>query len=291
MNPLQLINLNPLMEKTSGRPEIVVGLIDGPVMQQHPALIKANIRELAGAPTGTCTLPNSMACVHGTFVAGILSATRDSVAPAICPDCTLLIHPVFPEIAGAYNPMPRTTPEKLAASIWEAVDAGARVLNLSLAINAHAPMKNQQLKEALDYAASRGAIVVCATGNQGTVAGSTLTQHPVVIPVTAYSQQGRPLNLSNIGTSIGRNGLGAPGEEIKSIGSRNATHTLTGTSAATPFVTGTIALLWSLFPTATSAQVKMAVTGNGLPRRRTLVPPLLDANAAVTRLQHIAGRN
>ena len=165
------------------------------------------------------------------------------------------------------------------------------MINLSLALETHTSQGHYQLKDALDFAASRSTIVVSATGNQGTVGGSTLTQHPAVIPVAAYSQQGRPLNLSNIGASIGRNGLGAPGEEIVSLGAGNSSHMLTGTSAATPFVTGTIALLWSLFPAATTAQVKMAITSSTAPGRRTVVPPLLNANTARTRLQHLVERN
>ena len=37
-NVLDLVNLNPLMELTSGRPEIVIGLVDGPVVIIHPDL-------------------------------------------------------------------------------------------------------------------------------------------------------------------------------------------------------------------------------------------------------------
>ena len=54
--------------------------------------------------------------------------------------------------------------------------------------------------------------------------------------------------------------------------------TLGGTSAATPFVTGAIALLWSLFPAATAAEVRLALTQAR--RRSAVVPPLLDAWAA-----------
>ncbi len=53
---------------------------------------------------------------------------------------------------------------------------------------------------------------------------------------------------SNLGSSIARRGLMAPGDAVTSLGTNGQTVTSGGTSAATPFVTGAIALLWSIFP-------------------------------------------
>jgi len=87
------------------------------------------------------------------------------------------------------------------------------------------------------------------------------------------------MNLSNLGASIGRCGLGAPGEAVTSLGVTNPL-TMGGTSAATPFVTGAAALIWSDFPGATAAEVRSAVTMAAAPRRTTIVPPLLNAWAS-----------
>ncbi|MGB0910986.1 MAG: S8 family peptidase [Nitrospirales bacterium] len=277
MTPVQLIKLNGLMKRTKGRPEIVVGLIDGPVMTQHAALTTDHIREVAGAQTSTCTIPSSLACIHGTFVAGILSASRDSNAPAICPDCTLVVRPIFPEMTNSYGAMPNTTPENLASAIVNVIENGARIVNLSLAIGTAAAQGHRQLQDALDFAASRHAVLVAASGNQGTIGGTVLTQHTAVIPVMAYDRYGQPLDLSNLGTSIGRNGLGGPGDEITSLGSSRNSHKMSGTSAATPFVTGAMALLWSLFPSTSVEQMKSAITQSIGQRRKSVVPPLLNA--------------
>jgi subtilisin family serine protease len=268
------------MERSSGRPEVTVALIDGPVALTHADLAGASIRELPGTLKGTCVSADSSACQHGTFVAGILSARRGSVAPAICPGCTLLLRPIFAESADGDGRMPSATPEELAQAVAETVDAGARVINLSSALVRPSLHGERGLAEALNYAAHRRVLTVAAAGNQGTVGSSVITSHPWVIPVTACNTQGKPLSDSNLGGSIGKRGLSAPGENITSLGASGEPRTFGGTSAAAPFVTGTIALLWSEFPRATAAQIKLALTQAALPRRATISPPLLDAWAA-----------
>jgi subtilisin family serine protease len=280
MDPLDLVKLTPLMERNSGSPELKIGLIDGPVVTQHPDLAGEHLREIPGNNSGACTQANSAACLHGTFVAGILSAKRGSVAPAVCPNCTLLVRPIFAETKAANGKMPSAMPEELAQAILDCIEAGARVLNVSAAL-AQPSIKNERvLEEALDQAARRGVIVIVAAGNQGILGSTAITCHPWVIPVVGYDLQGRPMNHSNLGSSIGRRGLGAPGDRITSIGANGKPLTLGGTSAAAPFVTGAIALLWSEFPTATATEIKFAATQAYTPRRTTVVPPLLDAWAA-----------
>lgn len=282
MNALELVKLTPLMERTCGRPEIVVALIDGPVMMRNPDLSIGNIRELAGDFRGTCSQASSAACRHGTFVAGILSAKRGSAAPAICPGCTLLVRPIFSETVDGNGQVPYATPDELAEAIAESVAAGALVLNMSVGL-VPSTKDEQKLQDSLDYAAKRGVIVVAAAGNQDLVGSSIITRHPWILPVTACDLGGRISPTSNLGISIGRGGLSAPGEGVTSLGTDGTQTSFRGTSVATPFVTGTVALLWSQFPGASANDIKAAVTRGG-PRRHTLVPPVLDAWAASKRL-------
>jgi subtilisin family serine protease len=279
MSPLELVRLTELMKCGQGRPEIAIGLIDGPVALNHPDFA-GTVRQLPGRLRGICSLTNSFACSHGTFVAGILFARRGSIAPAICPGCTLLLRPIFAEALNGKGQMPSATPEELAQAIIDSVDAGARVINLSSALVRTSPKAESNLEESLNYAAHRGVIVVAAAGNQGVVGNSTITNHSWVIPVAACNTQGRPLDQSNLGRSIGRRGLSAPGESVTSLGTNGRPQTFGGTSAAAPFVTGAMALLWSEFPGATAAQIKLAVRRPGMARRRTIAPPVLDARAA-----------
>ena len=280
MSPLELVKLTALMERTSGSPEVKIGFIDGPVVTQHPDLAGEHLRKISGNDGAICTQANSTACLHGTFVAGILSAKRNSLAPAICPNCTLLIRPIFAEAISGSEQMPSATPQELAAAIIECIDAGARVLNLSLALAQPSTKGEQALEEALNQGVRRGVIVVVAAGNQGTLGSSAITRHPWVIPVVACNLAGRPTNESNLGNSIGRRGLCAPGDAITSLSAEGPPLTIGGTSVAVPFVTGAIALLWSEFPAASGAQIKLAISQASAPRRASIVPPLLDAAAA-----------
>jgi len=280
MNPLDLVKLTSLMERASGGSDVKIGLIDGPVVTGHPDLAGGHLSEVPGGHGATCTQTESTACVHGTFIAGILCAKRNSSAPAICPDCTLLIRPIFSEQSAGREQMPSATPQELAVALIDCIDAGARIINLSLALAQPSTKGEHALEEALDHSLRRGVILAAAAGNQGTLGSSALTRHPWVIPVVACDLLGRPIAASNLGSSIGRRGLSAPGDEITSLGAEGELLTLGGTSVAVPFVTAAIALLWSEFPAASAAQIKLAIVQASTPRRAAVVPPLLDAEAA-----------
>jgi subtilisin family serine protease len=272
MNHLDVVNLTKLLTLTEGKSEIKVGLIDGPVVTSHPDLEGGNIFEVPGKQ-GTCASAGSVACIHGTFVAGILSGKRGSQSPSICPGCTLLVCPIFTE--ATRGQVPSASPTELAEAISECIESGARLINLSVALT-QLSKGQHELEEALDYAANQGVIAVAAAGNQGTVGSSVITHHPWVIPVAACDLQGRPIDQSNLGNSIGRKGLRAPGDEVTSLSAEGTPIKMGGTSVAAPFVTGAIALLWSQFPDANATELKSAIM-QAHPPRRTIVPPLLDA--------------
>ena len=284
-NPLDLVNLGPVMELSSGRVETTIALIDGPVATDHEDLSKTTIREIPGRLGGTCARASSIACMHGTFVAGILSARRGSAAPSIAPGCTLLVRPIFAETALGNRNMPSATPQELATAINDCIRAGANVINLSAALVQPSAKGERDLGEALDNSAQRGVIVVAAAGNQGTISSSVITRHPWVIPVVAFDLRGQPISYSNLGNSIGRHGLSAPGDAITSLGTNGKPPIFSGTSAAAPFVTGAVALLRSIFPKATATEVRFALVQGQARRRATIVPALLDAWAAYQSLQ------
>jgi subtilisin family serine protease len=165
-SPLDLVKLTPLMHRSSGAPDIMIGLIDGPVALEHTDLNAQNIRVISHQGSGNCSNVSSVACVHGTFVAGILAAKRGSTGLAICPGCTLLVRSIFAETSLTEEPVPSATPAELADAIWDLVEAGAHIINLSLAL-VQSARGGIELGQALDLAARKGVIVVASAGNQG----------------------------------------------------------------------------------------------------------------------------
>jgi subtilisin family serine protease len=277
---LGVVGLAALMRLTPGIAEVGVGLVDGPVLSGQPDLADARLEFLGPLP-GTCRSSRGKACEHATFLAGVLVARRGSVAPALCPGCTLMVRPVFREDADS-DQIPQSTPAEIGRGVVDCVGAGARVVNISAAMSRPTVRSEQELRHALDWAAARGAIVVAAAGNQGELGSSELTRHPGVIAVVAYDRARRPLGDSNFAGSIARRGVGAPGDEIVSLGPAGAPISRGGTSVAAAVVSGTIALLWSLVPDAPAGTVRRAVVGPA--GRRTVVAPLLDAQASYARL-------
>lgn len=277
---LDQIKLSSLMRATSGRPEVVVGVIDGLVDLSHPAFQGARIRSTHRDRVVSCRNADSVACSHGTFIAGILGARRGLPAPAICPQCDLVLRPIFHEEQRNASGMPASSPRELATAIRETIDAGARVINLSVGLSQAPLVVYRELHEVCHYAVQRGVILVVASGNQGRIGYNPLLVHPWVIPVTGCDERGSLSRESNLAPSVGKRGLMAPGRNITSTSPGGQYVQISGTSVAVPFVTGTIALLWSEFPQATAAEIRHAVLRGATARRGTITPPLLNAEAA-----------
>jgi subtilisin family serine protease len=284
MDPIALARLGPLMRATAGSPDIVVGIVDGPIRADHPYLAGRALRVLSDANRGAGGATQTLAALHGTFVAGILAADRGSPAPAICPGCRFVSYAIFGESRGPGGHDLVATPQQLGDAISSVIDAGARIVNLSVALAEPSSQIHRNLDEVFTYAASRGTILVTAAGNQGTLGTSALTRHAWAIPVAAVDATGAPTPQSNLGRAIGRHGLAAPGMGVTSLGLGREPMTLGGTSAAAPFVSGTAALLWSLFPQAPAAAIVEALRNGTTRSRSTVTPPLLDAMAAHDRL-------
>ncbi len=246
---------------------VPVAVIDGPY--DAAALSRVLAQAPVNLGNGSCSVEPNNACNHGTFVMGLLGARRDALIPGLCPDCKLLHVPLFVD-EGA----PWASVAALANAIIVAVAAGARLINLSLAILGDDAQNHPELALALDRAEANGAVVVVAAGNQARPAIGQLLSHPVTVPVVAVDVAGRLLPDCNFGPLILRRGIAAFGHEVLGYAPGGGTTLMSGTSVATAVATGILALLWAERPEAEGAEIRAAVAR--LAPRNGPVPPMLD---------------
>ncbi|MEJ5249504.1 MAG: S8 family peptidase [Caldilinea sp.] len=187
---------------------------------------------------------------HGTHVAGIAAAALNNGAGAagVCPQCTIL--PV--KVLDSGN---KGTWGTVAAGIYYAVDQGARVINLSLGATA----SSKTLERAIQYAEEHDVIVVAAAGNAASETPFYPAALPYVIAVGATTAQDVLWPLSNTGEHID---LTAPGHRIYSTFRNPEYAYMSGTSMATPFVSGLAGLLVSFNPAWTRDEIFQLMTAN-----------------------------
>lgn len=283
-DPTEFVSLGPLMRRTTGRADVVIGLVDGPVQVGIPELQAGNLLSGTGGPASACVKASSAACEHGTFVASILVGRRASIAPALCPDCSLFVRPIFGEASSRRGVS--ATAAELTAAIIECVHAGARVINVSASLTSSTVRTQRDLQAALDFAAQRGVLVVAASGNEGAIGCTALTNHPWVVPVVAFGWNRRPLPGATLGRGIGRRGVGAPGQSVTALGPDGRPRTYSGSSVAAPFVTGALALCVALLDGIDGPTLRRSV-GRPLAAHATIVPPIFDAWNTYTRLAEV----
>jgi hypothetical protein len=177
------------------------------------------------------------------------------------------------------SPSARVT--ELAKAITVAVAAGAKLINLSLAIVGDDAEDHAELAAALDRAEASGTVLVVAAGNQGP-AGGPLLSHPVTIPVVAVDSACKLLPDSNLGPSILGRGLAAFGHEVPGYAPGGGMTSMSGTSVAAAVATGTLARLWSERPGAHGTEIRAALARLG--PRNEAVPPMLDRNSFLAEL-------
>lgn len=187
---------------------------------------------------------------HGTAVAA-LAAGSDDDAPGVAPAASILSIRVTDT---------RSTSDTftIAHAIVAAVDAGAKIINVSLGGYA----TSATLDAAISYAIERGSLIVAAAGNDQAAQLAWPAADPRVISVGAVDRAGQQVTFSNSGPTLS---LTAPGYGVQTAWQDGQRVYVDGTSASAPLVAGAIAALLSqnssLTPTA-AAQVLVATASD-----------------------------
>jgi hypothetical protein len=120
----------------------------------------------------------------------------------------------------------------VAKGVYEAVNAGASIINLSLGSEADSAF----LQNTINSAAKQGVQFFAAAGNTPTTAPTFPAAYDTVVAVTATDRSGNIASYANRGSFID---VAAPGMAIVNFGGQS--FVVTGTSTATAYVSGSSA--------------------------------------------------
>src|SRR5439155_4053926 len=141
--------------------------------------------------------------------------------------------------------------------VW-AADHGADVILMGFSN----PGFSQALQDAVSYAWSKGAVVVAATGNEGSSSPTYPAGDADVMGVSATDSTDSLWSSSNYGPDAF---IAAPGVGITADAVGGGTRSVTGTSASAAFVAGAAALLMANDPSAWNAVVVGRLARNADP--------------------------
>jgi hypothetical protein len=186
---------------------------------------------------------------HGTAVSGTAAATGNNGigVAGLAWNCRILPVKVTDSTGSA-------TYSAVAQGIIYAADHGARVINLSLG----GPSASATLQSAVDYAWSKGVVIIAAAGNNG----NNLPSYPGacnhVIAVSALQSNDTLPSWSSYGSYVS---LSAPGVGIWTSCTNNTYVSWSGTSFSSPIVAGVATLVASVNPTLSNTQIVNILKG------------------------------
>jgi cyanobactin maturation PatA/PatG family protease len=232
--------IQELWNLTQGDSQICVAILDGLVDQSHNCFNAANLTRLPTLIQGEATANGSMSG-HGTHVASIIFGQHNSSElRGIAPQCRGLIVPIFGDNNRKLSQL------DLARAIEQAVNAGAHIINVSAGQLTDNGEAEGWLDRAVQLCKDHNVLIVAAAGNDGCECLHVPASLPTVLAVGAMNDQGKPIDFSNWGEKYQNQGILAPGEHILGAKPGGGTQKLSGTSFATPIVSGVAALLLSL---------------------------------------------
>lgn len=263
---LPKIRLPDAWEQTTGTTNVTVAIIDTGIHAAHIELNDGRVVEGFDVIKNQTILPgaNSDDNGHGTAVAGVIGAIPNNGRGMAGINWNVKLMPLKALASDGTGTISAVS----SAIIW-ASDHGAQIINLSLGGPGFG--NDQTLNNAIIYAFSKGSLVVAAAGNDLADQGQNLDTKPVypicsdgganmIIGVAASDISDLKTNFSNFG--INCVDISAPGKRILTTAflpsdpSNNVLIYGSGTSLATPMVSGVAALLKSKDLNLSNVQIR-----------------------------------
>jgi subtilisin family serine protease len=226
---ISAFNLPDAWKFTQGE-GVVIGVIDTGCDLDHPDLVDNLL------PGWNFVSNNNQPADgngHGTHVTGILVAeNNDYGVVGVCPGAKVRPYKALDDKGNGNL-------KNVAAAVRKAADDGCDFIQMSLG----APVPVQVVREAIDYAASKGCIAFVAAGNAGETKQIFYpAAYPECISIGAIDESMRRAKFSNTGNRLD---FMAPGVDILSTVPDDWYAKLSGTSMAGPFACGVAALVKS----------------------------------------------
>jgi len=229
--------------------DVKVAVIDGGVNFDHPEFISTtdiiSVYDYIDNDSIAFDEPGGVSSGHGTFVAGIIKL--------IAPDCDIYVYRVL-DTAGQGDGY------IITEALLQAINDGCKVVNLSLGMLG----RHEALDHALQYAKEMDVTVITSAGNDSTENEADFPfpgKKVTCLTVAALDSLNIKADFSNYGNKVD---ICAPGTKIYSPFVDSSYAWWDGTSFATPFVTGTAALLYSNNPQMTDENVVFAITHSAI---------------------------
>ncbi len=228
----------------SGGAGVQVAILDTGVNKNHPDLarrVAACVDFTRGVRVGSCDDKNG----HGTHVAGTIAADGGADGRGIygvAPEANILAYKVCGPDGSCWS-------DDIASAIRYAADNGAEIISMSLGSDAESSL----IRDAVSYAVGTGVMVVAAAGNDGPALGSIdwpgANQDVVAVAAIDSSEaaadwSSRGLNDGDYVVEAQEVELAAPGVNVESTWRDGGYRTISGTSMATPHISGLAAKLW-----------------------------------------------
>lgn len=227
-----------------GSSSIKVAVLDSGIRRTHQDFQSSRI--LQGKDWVNNDMDPADDCGHGTHVTGTVAATtNNALGVAGMSQATILPLKVLdaPDILGRCS----GNVSWIADAIRYAADNGARIISMSIG----GPDSTVE-RDAVQYAYSKGAYIVAASGNGGSNNGVDFpAAYPESIAVAALESNKARASYSDGGPQVD---IAAPGSNVLSTtyGSDSSYGNMSGTSMATPHVSGALALALSCAPAGTT---------------------------------------